>query len=363
MRRLRSSFLLLVAAGACCLTLFAAASAVSAQDAPGFDNLDTPDTDPVYFKPSIYFPGLERLSTDWKTTGILVTPKTLGQYIVTLYKFFTGATAIVAMFMVTYGGLLWLLAGGNQGSISNAKEIITGAIAGMVIALLSYALLATISRGLVEFKSLDTRLEAVDGSGDSEFVGQSITCGSSGIAQITERPSLRLSGASEPCMRAENINALYTVADTIWGQRRYGLRVTSALRSQQRQAELFVANCKEACEAKYPAPQDWKKECKSSDCSGTPTCNPYRSECGHTQGNAVDVFCDNGEIWGECQRQLEGLMVNAGFCRLNTEAWHFEKPPRSAGCISSTPIVPPVGCDALTGEGSGDVPCTRPSGS
>ncbi len=139
-------------------------------------------TGQVEFWPSIYFPGLEGIEGVQSVTNptdgsvryrVNVTPTTLGAYIVALYKFFTGATAIVAMFMITYGGLLWLLAGGNQGSISNAKEVITGAVAGMVIALLSYALLATISRGMVEFKSLDTRLEAQLGLTGSETSSES----------------------------------------------------------------------------------------------------------------------------------------------------------------------------------------------
>lgn len=143
---------------------WAAAAPALAAESP---STAPPPEDGIYYQPSIYFPGLESLDGAFEYTRrdgtkaykILVTPSTLGEYIVVLYKFFTGATAIVALFMVTYGGFLWLVAGGNQGSISNAKEIISGAIAGMVIALLSYALLATISRGLVEFKSLNTRLE------------------------------------------------------------------------------------------------------------------------------------------------------------------------------------------------------------
>jgi len=146
-------------------------AAVQAQP-PGPSNGDGE----VYFEPSIYFPGLDSMpgaQSDITTQRIkiLMTPTTLGEYIVALYTFFTGATALVALFMVTYGGLQWLLAGGNQGSITKAKETIGGALAGMVIALLSYALLATISRGLVEFKSLDTRLEAPAGQTDTETPG------------------------------------------------------------------------------------------------------------------------------------------------------------------------------------------------
>jgi hypothetical protein len=138
---------LIVAAG-----LAAAAPARAADPVPWYSAAPRE----VRFYPSIYFPGLEQLGQSWRTEGIVVTPDTLARYIVELYRFLTAATAILALFMVTYGGLLWLLAGGNQGTISHAKEVVTGAVAGMLVALLSYALLASISRGLVQFRSLDT---------------------------------------------------------------------------------------------------------------------------------------------------------------------------------------------------------------
>lgn len=370
MPHLRSSLLVLVA-----LCSLGVAFAVSSTAEAGIETGSIPDTDDnIYFQPSIYFPGLERMEgvqtlIDSKgnvSYRMNVTPTTLGEYIVALYKFFTGATAILAMFMVTYGGLLWLLAGGNQGSITNAKEVITGAIAGMVIALLSYALLATISSGLVEFKSLDTRLEAPLGSGVGAL-GAEVTCESSGMHSLSLYQNIRvapLSEGSHPCLRGEAIEGLIAagLGLTRNPQPISQLKVTSALRSRTFQEGLYKKNCFDrVCTEAHP--DDWLQECTPRACN-PPTCNPYQGPCPHTEGNAVDVFCDNGEHTGACQLKLENLMLDNSFCRLKSEAWHFEKPKISATCLNSYPDANGARadctdnncCNARTGEN-----CATPS--
>ena len=48
----------------------------------------------------------------------------------------------VAMILLMAGGLTWILAGGEEGRIDRGKAIITQTVLGMVIALLSYAIVS-----------------------------------------------------------------------------------------------------------------------------------------------------------------------------------------------------------------------------
>ena len=307
--------------------------------------------DSVCFSPSIYFPGLENLLGD--NGRIVVEPDTLAKYIVELYKFLTGATAIIALFMITYGGLLWLLAGGNQGSISQAKEIITGALAGMIIALLSYVLLASISSGLVRFEGLNTTIVIPPVSTQSTQAGTlaaDVTCDSPGMVSLDDarvpqnllQVQITAEGSS-PCLNADALDKLIIVGfamirDPFPHSR---IKVTSALRSRARQAVLFESNCSKptvnpvnhaiGCKAEYP--NDWQQVCTSRDCDPE-TCNPYGEgkTCPHTEGNAIDIFCSEADRDGLCQAKLMNLMRSNGFCRLDSEAWHFEYPKLSSAC-------------------------------
>jgi hypothetical protein len=49
--------------------------------------------------------------------------------------------------------------------------------------------------------------------------------------------------------------------------------------------------------------------------------------CPHTSGIAVDAWCQTGgnfTVDPECQLRVMEAMAQAGFCRLASEAWHFE---------------------------------------
>lgn len=320
----------------------------------------------IDFVPSVYWPGLEKLGWSADNPKITVKPDTLGNFIVEIYKFFTGATAILALFMITYGGLLWLLAGGNQGTIGQAKEIITGALAGMVIALLSYALLSTISQGLVSFKSLDVTQITVTATSTAESTDLGCQTPDLGLVPLNGNTALIIgSNVSYPCLQSNTASMLSMAANRLYGgtgggapgQYNYKVVVESAFRSRAKQEAEFRANCAN-CITEHP--DDWQSACTSSMCHPA-TCNPWASSgCPHTTGKAVDVQCQDSEgvhKIGECQLSLESFLIGQGFCRLNSESWHFEYPAVSSGCISSAPNATtgnrddcPTCCNSLTGE-------------
>lgn len=72
----------------------------------------------------------------------------LAQYVQIFYRFTVVAVAIIAATMIMYAGISWLTAAGGTQKIGEAKERIIAAISGLVLAMLSYAILNTINPGL-----------------------------------------------------------------------------------------------------------------------------------------------------------------------------------------------------------------------
>jgi hypothetical protein len=148
--------------------------------------------------------------------------------------------------------------------------------------LLSYALLATISRGLVEFKSLDTRLEARLGQ-DSTSSGPDLGCANPQFQDIitTDAIDATSGGASFTCANIGAVESLVVAAQNAFDQTNTWVLLTSAYRSRTRQEQLYDENTRNsACRRDHPA--DWKTQCGSGDAT-PPTCNPWLSRgCPHT---------------------------------------------------------------------------------
>lgn len=68
-----------------------------------------------------------------------------GEYLQLVYQLGLGLVGIIAVVIIMFGGMLWVQAAGNEQSISKAKELIISAVVGLLIALLSYTILAFIN--------------------------------------------------------------------------------------------------------------------------------------------------------------------------------------------------------------------------
>ena len=85
---------------------------------------------------------------------IKVESTTLGLYIKILYQYLLYAAGVLATIVVMVGGFQWIVAGGNQSKIGEAKGRIVGAIVGLFLAMGSYLLLVTINPDLVKIVDL-----------------------------------------------------------------------------------------------------------------------------------------------------------------------------------------------------------------
>ncbi len=64
----------------------------------------------------------------------------LKQTVINIIQWFLGLLGLVAIIMILYGGFTWMTAGGNEDKVDTAKQIISAASIGLVIVLISWAI-------------------------------------------------------------------------------------------------------------------------------------------------------------------------------------------------------------------------------
>ncbi|PIW78866.1 MAG: hypothetical protein COZ99_04230, partial [Parcubacteria group bacterium CG_4_8_14_3_um_filter_48_16] len=101
--------------------------------------------DDITFTPQVTIPGTSDFANQKE---IIVSDSLIGDYISAFFNFAVPGTAILAVVMMMYGGVIWLTSGGSTERISQAKQYISGAISGMVLLLASYLILNTVSPDL-----------------------------------------------------------------------------------------------------------------------------------------------------------------------------------------------------------------------
>ena len=65
-----------------------------------------------------------------------------------IINFFLGFLGLLAVIMVIYGGFLYISSAGNQEKVDSAKKILLYAVIGIVIIIISFALINTLLGGL-----------------------------------------------------------------------------------------------------------------------------------------------------------------------------------------------------------------------
>lgn len=108
--------------------------------------------------PGLEFSEIELLEKTDAVTGkqntYLVVPY-LGEYIMAMYKYAIVVASILAIFIIIFAGFQWATSGGSPEAIKGAQKKISGAIAGLLLAFLSYFVLYSINPQLVKFDKLE----------------------------------------------------------------------------------------------------------------------------------------------------------------------------------------------------------------
>jgi hypothetical protein len=112
-------------------------------------------------QPRIRIPGLSfssassvtALFTDADGNKYLSIPF-LGQYLAAVYRYAVAIVSILAIIVIIFAGILYILPGGSQENTTKAKTLMIGAVTGLLLSVSSYVILYTINPELVQFKNL-----------------------------------------------------------------------------------------------------------------------------------------------------------------------------------------------------------------
>ncbi len=88
------------------------------------------------------------------TKADFVSGRSIPVYISVLYRWLVGFTLILGVIALMLGGVVWIVAGGNKGTVDKAKGIIKNSLVGIFLALGSYLFLWTMSPNLVQFRPI-----------------------------------------------------------------------------------------------------------------------------------------------------------------------------------------------------------------
>lgn len=133
------------------------------------------------------------LGTDGKLHEVLICTG-IAKYIAIVYQWGVAFAAILAVLAFSYAGVLWLIAGGDSGKVTESKKVMGNAIIGLLLALGSYMLLNAINPNLVTFNPLrvpgiakialnltPVSFEDLEDSGDADGSLDTSTMSSAGI--------------------------------------------------------------------------------------------------------------------------------------------------------------------------------------
>ncbi|MFA6475768.1 MAG: hypothetical protein WCV88_06305, partial [Patescibacteria group bacterium] len=225
--------------------------------------------------------------------GGVASVKNIGEYIQLVYQFALGIVGIIAVTLIMFGGVRWIAAAGNESMISEAKETIISAVTGLVIALLSYTILAFINP-----QTLKTDVSVF------KIPVPTITCANT--PTLTPIPTIAgLAGnGAQAC--PGTVLALQEIATKMRDVANKAedyycptctIQVGSAYRTPQEQAPMYA--CYQKCVEEKYIKSDGSKITSGAP-SGCSYCAKTAAPCcsNHNYGTAVDVYFTTGGYMG-----------------------------------------------------------------
>jgi len=274
----------------------------------------------------VKIPGMQRFSDaalSRSGANISFSTNWIGEYDMGVYNFGIAIIGILAVLAIAIGGVMWIMSFGNPGRVGEAKEWITGAILGLVLALGSYILLNTINADLVRMRPIQLgyvppKTETIDGISITEG-GSDSTAGIGGtVRDCADEATLidlnktnthcDIFTASDPRITPRLAAELTKVCDTAHQLGVQQVEINSAFRTMEHQRRLY------------------EDSGRNSRKVAPPTCNAP-----HVAGVAIDAYAYPRSATG--QETLKRAFQANGWQRYCAEAWHFQPsydPPGNA---------------------------------
>lgn len=116
-------------------------------------------TNPLQFTPQIKIPGtaIDGTVEVGKQVGTKMISTLLPSYIGAFYKYGLTVTGLLATVILMAGGIIWLTSAGNESKVKQAKEMIFGSLAGVLLLFSSYIILETINPELVKLRPIESQ--------------------------------------------------------------------------------------------------------------------------------------------------------------------------------------------------------------
>jgi len=266
----------------------------------------------------------------------------LADYIAAIYKYAVGIVSLVAIIMIMVGGLRWMTAGGNSSSIGAAKDTITGAVVGLLLALGSYLVLYSINPDLVTFRELKVKLiqrqeletDKESASTDKLIINASTVCNTiDSCKNLCEQPVSQWPQATANMASPAQVQKIPDTTGIVPRSFSVKTEVISALQkvgsyASQNGYSIQINDGYRTLESQIKKVCDKIKIGKTGDIGKTVA---WPGGSRHGIGIAVDVYLiENGNVLTsknmsqEKINKLEELMRQGGFVRYCPEWWHFE---------------------------------------
>lgn len=108
----------------------------------------------IKFVPQVAIPGYNNFDSSKTDTSNIAT------LVRAIYNYGIGIVGILAAVVLMYGGVLWIVAGGNTTQVGEAKTWIGAALTGLLLALTSYLILDTVNPALVNLQTSEIKTVA-----------------------------------------------------------------------------------------------------------------------------------------------------------------------------------------------------------
>ncbi|MDD3435011.1 MAG: hypothetical protein PHY76_00685 [Patescibacteria group bacterium] len=290
-----------------------------------------PTKEPKFTNPSdtwqVKIPGLERLSEVNCADGVCKIPW-ISEYSFGLYSFALNIASILAVLILMAAGVIWIISGGDQGKITNAKKMIAGSVTGLVLLVGANLILSFINPDLIKLKSLEIAyIEPLENLPDADVgqlgevaqaanpyqkaceasrKGDYSACLALGETQPAGLVTTKAIGGSTVFVEQSVLNAYLSAIECVKEKNngKFPFGINNAWRSPKRQVEIRIR---------------YENEGKASQ-AALPCCS------NHGSGQAIDINYFEGEMswsYNETSHLRECMNANGLYAKISKEPWHW----------------------------------------